>query len=109
MALYDIQQPLAGSHESVTVTNASIGLTATKYFVQSAGTNARGKVANEALISVEGDQVRYTVDGTVPTIAIGHRANVDDVIRLVGYDAIRLFRAIRITTDATLKVTYFGG
>lgn len=109
MALYDIQQPLASSFESITVSNVAIGLTASKYNVTSSGVNARTKVANEALLTVEGDQIRWTCDGTAPTGAAGHRANVDDVIRLVGYDAIRLFKAIRITTDATLRVTYFGG
>ena len=101
--------PMPNSYESVTVSNSSIGLSASKYGPIEHATLPIRTMARQALITVETDQIRWTVDGTTPTAAIGHRANVDDVIRLEGFDAIRLFRAIRVTADASIKVTYFGG
>jgi hypothetical protein len=101
---------MASSYENVTVSSSAIGLTATKYGPIQDTTLPISRTAKKALITVEGDQIRWTCDGTTPVGATtGHRANVDDVITLEGFDAIRLFRAIRITADATLRVTYFGG
>lgn len=112
-----VKHPLASSFESVTVSTVAIGLTGTKY---NPGDSTGGsyqtqnnlaisrKNADIAMVTVEGDQIRWTCDGTTPTSTVGHRANVDDVLTLEGYDAIRLFKAIRLTTDATLKVSYFG-
>lgn len=104
-----IWQPLPSSYESVTVSNSAIGLSASKYGPVRSASDDTSKLARKALITVETDQIRWTADGTTPTAAIGHRQNVDDVIELEGIDAIRLFRAIRVTTDASIKVTYYGG
>lgn len=102
--------PMPSSYENVTVSNSAIGLSASKYGPIEHATLPIRTMARRALITVEGDQIRWTTDGTTPVGATtGHRANVDDVITLDGFDAIRLFRAIRITADATLRVSYFGG
>jgi hypothetical protein len=104
-----VWQPLPSTHESVTVSSTAIGLSATKYGPIENTSHSKSTYAHRALITIEGDQIRWTCDGTVPTSTVGHRGNVDDVIELVGFDAIRLFKAIRLTTDATLKASYFGG
>lgn len=101
--------PMPSSYESVAVSTTAVGLSATKYGPIAHATLPVSSAANLALITVEGDQIRWTIDGTTPTTTVGHRANVDGVINLEGFDAIRLFRAIRVTTDASIKVTYFGG
>lgn len=101
----------AFAFEAITVSNASIGVTAATAFPRlvtgSNGMNSLDHGAEEAFFTVETDQVRYTLDGTVPTAAIGHRLNPDDTLWLVGRDMIRKVRFIRVTTDAALKATYF--
>jgi hypothetical protein len=115
MADMTVRQPMAGSHESITVSTTALGLTSSKYAPGDSTAETlprhatRRRNAEVALITVETDAIRWTCDGTTPTAAIGHKASVDDTIRLEGFDAIRLFKAIRVTTDSTLKVTYFGG
>jgi hypothetical protein len=117
MNMINVQQPMPSSHEAVVVGSTAVSLTATKYNAPASSTHAGGKQAAKALITVESASIRWTCDGTTPvyhataTSATGHSANVDDVITLEGYDAIRLFKAIRndAATDALVRVSYFGG
>lgn len=92
------------ANESVVVSSTSKALTAATY--QPAATVPSLGPATYALVTVEADQIRWWADGSDPTDLVGHRANVDDVIELVGAASIRNFRAIRITTDATLRCSY---
>lgn len=96
--------------ESLTVSNSSKALTATVYSIPSP-TDAYGntigkKIAKYATISVEVDQIRYRLDGTAPTTTVGHLLNVNDVLYLASEDDIRNIRMIRVTTDATIQVSY---
>lgn len=91
--------------EKLTVSNTSKALTSTVYFVQSA-TNAPNKIADFATISVEGDQIRYRLDGTAPDSTTGHLLGIGDVLTLSSANDIRNFRAIRVTADATIQVSY---
>lgn len=85
------------AYEQITVSSSAIGLTLTD----------RG-AATYAEIMVEGQPIRYRVDGTDPTSAVGHLVNAGGVIRCYGRDALRNFRAIRSgITDATLTVTLY--
>lgn len=65
-----------------------------------------GPQASFALITVETDQIRWWADGSTPTSTWGHLANSGDVIEIHGQGAIRNFRAIRVTTDAAIQVSY---
>ena len=85
------------SSETITVSSTAIPLTTIP------------GVADSAEISIEADTIRFWKDGSTPTASVGHRAYVDDVIPLYTKSELRDFLAIRVTTDATLRVTYYIG
>jgi hypothetical protein len=78
--------------ESITVSGTAIGLTS--------------NTAREVLITVEGD-IRYRLDGTDPTTTEGHKAVSNEKIELRGRGQIDQFKAINITDDVQIRVTYF--
>lgn len=84
------------SKETLVVSNTAVAL---------ASPPANG-AANSAVITVEGDQVRFWVDSSTPTASVGHLLNVGDTLELSGGDELTKFRVIRVSTDATLQVTY---
>ncbi|HXG71325.1 MAG TPA: hypothetical protein VNJ04_12035 [Gemmatimonadaceae bacterium] len=93
------QQYLA--FEQVTVAATSIGFT-------SALINPAGQVqANKAVCRVETAQMRFRIDGTAPTAAVGTILDVGDILTLVGNDVLRSFRAIRTgATSGVLSCSY---
>ena len=91
-----MRTPIASSYEAITVSSTAIGLTPP--------TNA-----DSAFISIETDAIRYTVDGTTPTAAIGHPKAAATELNLESKKELTAFQAIRVTNDASLKVTYFMG
>jgi hypothetical protein len=103
-----------GSYESLTSTTAVKTLTATKYRVVSvlgSGSPAHTVatvIAEEALVTVETNSIRWTVDGTTPSTTVGHLAAAGDVIDLEGFDAIRKFQFTRASADGAIHVTYFA-
>ena len=91
--------PILGAigHESVTVAGTAIGITSTPQ---------DGVAPFAAVLTVEGAQISFTVDGTTPTSTVGHQANPGDVIELAGRAEVQNFQAIRTGgVSATLKVT----
>jgi hypothetical protein len=107
-----INQVIAGifqpyDFESVTVADTAKALTASKY-QDGANIDSNSKRgATRVVITVETAQLRYRYDGTDPTSAEGHILNINDVLVLVGPDAISRFRGIRTGgTSAVLKCTY---
>jgi hypothetical protein len=56
-------------------------------------------------ITVETDQVRFRLDGSAPTASEGHLLEAGDILEL--HDAAEISGAqfIRVTTDATLKIS----
>ena len=91
--------------EKLTVSSTAKALTATKY-VKRSTSDIPNQVAHFAVISVETDQIRYRLDGTDPDSSTGHLLSAGDVLVLDNPDDIRNFRAIRVTTDATIQVSY---
>ena len=89
--------------DSITVSNTAVGLTQS---------NVRGSssqpMAEEVLLTVETDQIRWRDDGTDPTSSVGHLVNPGGLITLSSRDRIEKFRAIRVTTNATLRVSYIA-
>jgi hypothetical protein len=65
------------------------------------------------VISVETNTIRYRVDGTDPTSSEGHSvpASVgpDTYLRLWGPNTLLKCKLIRVSADATVRVTYYGG
>lgn len=79
------------AYESITVGSTAVGLTSTAY--------------NYAHATVEADSVRFRVDGTDPTATEGHKLDPGDIVELIGGNAIINFRAFRVSSDATLRVS----
>lgn len=88
--------PVYTVFESITVSTVAVSLTEATY-----------GGCSHALITVEGATVRFRLDGTAPTAAIGHEAFADDTIELESPDELQKFRAIRRDSiDATLRASY---
>lgn len=87
------------TEESITVGVTSVGLTAATF------APANAIEARYALITVETDAIRWYASGTAAD-ASGHLTNNGDVIELQGNENVRNFRAIRVTANATIRVSY---
>ena len=68
-------------------------------------TSIRNTKSDFVLITVETDQVRFRIDGTAPTASEGHLLNTNDILELHDAAEINNARFIRVTTDATLKIS----
>jgi hypothetical protein len=99
----------ARGFETIGTTTSSIGFTSTYYNYSSAG-NLPMKAA---LITCETADVRFTLDGTTPTVTsgtgAGHLLGSGQNYVVRGYENCRNFRCINAvgSSGATLKCTYF--
>lgn len=64
--------------------------------------------ATRAIISVATDAIRWRDDGTAPTDAVGIHVAALAQIELPSRESILAFKAIRVTTDAVLNISYYG-
>lgn len=90
--------------ESLTVDATSGGVKCTELTIQNSGNQVQ-----KAFMTLESYQIRFTIDGTAPTAAVGHLLEVGQTLTLSNYDQIRKFRAFR-TVEANsgiLKITYY--
>lgn len=90
------------AYEAVTVSSTSIGFTAGTY-------NNGQYVAVLAIATLETDSIRFRVDGGVPTSSVGQLVTQASNVSLTicGNASVAFFRAIRTSTDASLKVVYY--
>jgi hypothetical protein len=73
-----------------------------------AGVGNRGtQFPEEALVTVETQSVRWRVDGTAPTAAVGHLAAAGSSITVSGYNNIKNFKVIETTASGKITVSYF--
>lgn len=94
-------------YEAITVSSTALGFTATK-LLQTDAAFSGFKQARKAFLTLETDQIRFTLDGaTTPTSTVGHLLAVGDTLVLNGVEELQRFKAIRVTNDASLKVTYY--
>ena len=91
----DLSRYQPNDHETLTVSSASVGLTA-----------AKAGAAFLAEIVCEGDQIRYWKDSSAPTAAQGVLVGAGERFYLWAVESTG-FRGIRVTGDATLQVTYY--
>lgn len=93
-------------HQQLTVSSTAVGLTV-----------PTGTKPTHALITVQTDSVRWRADGTAPTAAVGNliiaTASATGVLDLSDPNGIYTqiignIQFIRVTTDATLDIEYFG-
>ena len=95
---------IPSGYEAITV-NTVIGFTAglrvptTGFFAD--------KPAWKVVCTLETDQIRFTVDGTTPTSSVGHLMSITDTLVLEEPHEIANFQAIKVTNNASLKVTYY--
>jgi hypothetical protein len=82
------------SYEDITVSSTAINLTTIP------------TTAIRAVITVEGDNVRFKTDGNAPSSTVGHLLTSGDVLILESAADLAAAQFIRETTDATLRVTY---
>jgi hypothetical protein len=68
-----------------------------------------GMTAQAALLSLEGGDIRFRIDGlSPPTNTSGHLMVSGDTFLLIGAQAVNQFRAVRAgDTDGILTATYF--
>jgi ACT domain-containing protein len=94
-----------GGMEQITVSNAA------KEFSEAYKHPNTGVYKNqhckEIFATVETDSIRYTVEGTTPTNLIGHLVEKGQSITIKNVNAIQNFQMIRVTSDASVTVTYF--
>ena len=86
--------PSYAAFESVTVSSTAVSLPMAKLGF------------DNALITVETDQVRFRLDAIAPTSSVGHLLDAGDTLILNSADQIVKIRFIRVTSDATLRVSY---
>ena len=97
------------AYESLTVSNTSKGFTSTKLVDPTNSINS----ANYLMFTVNCASgttciLRFTVDGTTPTTAVGMRALYGDNVQIFGFKANKAFRGIRETsTDVLLDTTFY--
>lgn len=65
-----------------------------------------GITPSMAVVSVEQGTILYQVVGT-PTPTVGHPVMPPATFTICGIDSIAAFKAIRVSTDALLTVTYY--
>jgi len=97
---------IPGDYEDITVAASAVGMSSTKINPLT-GPYARLS-ARATLISLENGDIRFRVDGGLPSLSSGHYLTSGDTLVLTGTQAIQQFRAIRSSdTDGGLRVTYF--
>jgi hypothetical protein len=97
---------IPGDYEEVTVGLSVVGFSSTK-IMPTTGPYARLS-ARAALMSSENGDIRFRIDGGLPSASSGHYLTSGDTLVLTGTQAIQQFRAVRSgETDGVLKVTYF--
>ena len=95
-----------GGYEAVAAGQAAVGMSA-NLIKPTTGPYA-GVLAKAALVSLEGGDVRFRIDGGNPTGTDGHQLTPGDNLVLSGTQALRQFKVIRMGgTNGTLRVTYF--
>ena len=64
------------------------------------------KIAQYALFTVEGTQIRWRVDGTAPSTSVGHLNTSGDVIEIRGSNNIAHVQFVATSSSGNIQVTY---
>jgi hypothetical protein len=96
-----------GNFEIITVADSSTCFARGK--IKPTSGTYTGMTAQAALLSLEGGDIRFRIDGlSPPTSSTGHTMVSGDSFLLIGAQAVNQFRAIRAgDTDGILTATYF--
>jgi hypothetical protein len=99
--------------ETLTVSNVSKALTSSVYAPTVTGQPSAQSRADYAYITVETDAIRWwPCTGTActigaPTSTAGHLQPLGSSFTVWGFANIQNLRMIRVTTDATIQVSYY--
>lgn len=111
---FNVTQYRAGfDGEKLTVSSVSKALTSSVYNPTITGTPSSASRADYAVITVETDSIRWwPCTGSLctvgaPTSANGHPVTAGGSFSVYGYANIVSLRMIRVTTDATIQVSYY--
>ncbi|WP_438449395.1 hypothetical protein [Gorillibacterium sp. sgz5001074] len=63
--------------------------------------------ATQVLITTETEDIRYWIDGSLPTAFAGHLVVAGSMIELDTSDQLTKFKAIAVSGTATLQISYF--
>lgn len=87
------------AHENITVTTLAVSQLSAIH----------RETAGAVLITVESNDIRYWIDGTPPTTALGHLVDSATMQNLWFTDpySIREFRAIAVGGNSSLMVTFY--
>jgi hypothetical protein len=97
---------IPGDYEVVTVGVSVAGFSAAK-IMPTTGSYARMS-ARAILVTSEDGDIRFRIDGGLPSASTGHYFTNGDTLVLTGTQAIQQFRGIRCgDTNGVLRVTYF--
>jgi hypothetical protein len=97
---------IPGDYEEVTAGVSAVGFSPVK-IKPATGPYARLS-ARAGLVSLEDGDIRFRIDGGLPTASLGHYLTSGDTLVLTGTQAIQQFRGIRCgDANGVLKVTYF--
>jgi len=88
--------------ETITVSTVSIGFTAATAYPT--GGDAP---AIMAILTTETNSIRFRSDGAAPSSTVGHLVAASSSIEVCGAQAVRTFRMIRASADATIQATYY--
>lgn len=91
-----------GDGDTITVSSTAVGFAA-------ADISTTGRSASVAVGYVATDAVRYWDNGQTPTATVGMYVGVNTGFVVCGVKAIRDFRMIRVTNDASVTVSFYGG
>ena len=92
-----------GGYEAITV-NTAIGFTASE--IRPTTGDFAGHTCQAIFATLETDSIRFTLDGTTPSSTVGHLLTNGQNLTIKNANDIAKFRAIKVTANASLKVTY---
>lgn len=95
------------ARERITISSSALPLTASVYDDHSASVLADRRHALAARITVYTNSIYWTEEGTTPSASAGDTGAAGDIIYLETYEAIKKFKAIRVTGDAPIEVVYY--
>jgi len=100
------QNRVPGDYESLTVGTEAVGLSPGK--LKPASGSYAGLAARVALLSLEGGDIRFRLDGGAPGANTGHYLTNGDTLVLTETQTLEKFQAVRVgEVNGTLQVTYF--
>ncbi len=92
-------------YERIPVEDQAVGFTLRKYDIKDEG-EYKNKTAEVVFARLEGNAIRYRLDGRDPTASEGLLLKAEESLMVIGSNNIGRFRAIAIGQPGALHVMY---